>query len=108
MTVAAVTWRILTVVSTGKDETKCGKVKHSKHIRRRQQNLLTKIAWGYWPIMNATPSFQSRKCLITDEMLSNIVHRTSQCVLVIHPNFSHKSSAKLTDRIAIKVFIGMF
>jgi len=43
MVIAAVTLMLLTDVSTGKDETKCGKVKSSTHIRRRQRNLLTKF-----------------------------------------------------------------
>jgi len=57
--------------------------------------------------MNATTPFQVWKCLITDEMLGNFVHRTIQCILVIQPNFSLESSAELTDRIATKVFIGV-
>ena len=57
--------------------------------------------------MNATTPFQVWKCLITGEMLGNFVHRTSQCVLVIQLNFSDESSAEFTDRIAIKVFIGV-
>lgn len=66
-----------------------------------------KIAWGYWPSMKAAAPFQVWKCLITDEMLGNFVRRTSQCILVIQPNFGHESSAELTDRIAMEVFIGV-
>jgi hypothetical protein len=56
--------------------------------------------------MNATIPFQAWKCLITDEMLGNIVHRTIQYILVIQANFSRENSAEFRDRIAIKIFIG--
>lgn len=59
--------------------------------------------------MNATTPFQAWNCLITDEMLGNIVHRTSQYILVIHPNFRHKTTrnAEFRGRIAIRVFTGV-
>jgi len=47
--------------------------------------------------MNATTPFQVWKCLIMDEMLGNFVHRTSQCILVVQPNFRHESSAELNQ-----------
>jgi hypothetical protein len=41
------------------------------------------------------------------EILGKIVHRTSQFIPVIQPNFSHESNAELTDSIVIKAFIGV-
>jgi len=51
---------------------------------------------------NATMPFETWNCLITDEVVDNIVQHTNQYILIIHSNFSHKSDAKLTDKIEIK------
>ena len=57
--------------------------------------------------MNATTPFEAHKCLITDEILDNIVHCINQCILITQPNYSHKSDAELTDKNEIKAFIGL-
>jgi len=57
--------------------------------------------------MNITTPFEAQKCLITDEILDNIVHSTIQCILITQPNYSHESDAKLTDKTEIKAFIGL-
>jgi hypothetical protein len=49
---------------------------------------------------------EARKYLITDANLDNTVHRTNQCILIIQPNISRVSDAKLTDKIEIIAFIG--
>jgi hypothetical protein len=64
--IAAMKWTLLTAVVTGKDKTMFGKVKSSTPIRRRWQNIMTKITWCYWPRKEAW------NCLITDEIFNNI------------------------------------
>ena len=54
----------------------------------------------------ATP-FERWNCLITDEISDNIVQHTHLYILIIHPNFSSENHAKRTDKIEIKVFIGL-
>jgi len=57
--------------------------------------------------MNTTTPFEAQKCLITDEILDNIVHCTNQCILITQPNYRHESDAKLTDKTEIKAFFSL-
>jgi hypothetical protein len=43
MIIAAMKWTLLTAVIPGKDKTMWGTVKSSSHIRRRWQNIMTKL-----------------------------------------------------------------
>jgi hypothetical protein len=52
--------------------------------------------------------FETWNCLITEEVVDNIVQHTNQYILIIQPNFSHKCDAKLTDKIENKTFINLF
>lgn len=52
--------------------------------------------------------FEVQKCLITDEILDNIVHYTNQDILLTQPNFRDDSDVKLTThKTEIKAFIGI-
>jgi hypothetical protein len=43
MIIAALKWTLLTAVVIGQDKTKWGTIESSTHIRRRWQNILTKL-----------------------------------------------------------------
>jgi hypothetical protein len=81
----------------GKDKTKWGKVKGSTHIRRRRHNYPGCSAKQGKPLGSS-----KHGTLITDEMLDNIVQHTIQYIL-IQPNFSRASDAKLTDKFIQKL-----
>jgi hypothetical protein len=51
--------------------------------------------------------FKVWKSPITDEILHNIFQHTHQYILIVHPNYSHKSNAKLPDKTEMKAFIGI-
>jgi hypothetical protein len=57
--------------------------------------------------MNATTPFEVQKCLVTDEILDNIVHYTDVSSL-LNLTSETKSDVKLTtDKTDIKAFIGI-
>jgi hypothetical protein len=91
----------------GKDKTKWGKVKCTTHIRRRWQNILTKLPGFTGHARSATMPFEACNCFITDGILDNIVQRTNQYILIIQANFTRERDAKLTDNIEIEIFIGL-
>jgi hypothetical protein len=66
-----------------------------------------KITWGYWPTRKATTPFKAWNCIITDEILDNIVQHTNQYIPIMQPNFSREIDTKLTDKIEIKAFIAL-
>jgi hypothetical protein len=53
----------------------------------------------------AVTPFETGNCPITDGILGNIVRHTNNYIL-IRPNFSRSSDAKLTDKIELKALIG--
>jgi hypothetical protein len=57
---------------------------------------------------NATTPFEKWNCLITEEVVDNIVQHSNQYILIIQRNFSHEGNAKLTDKIENKTFIDLF
>jgi hypothetical protein len=59
MIIAAMKWTILRVLFIGKDKAKWGKVKRSTHIRRRWQNMLTKLSGVIGHERNATTPFEA-------------------------------------------------
>jgi hypothetical protein len=66
----------------GQDKTKRGNVKNTTHIQHRWQNILTKLPGVTGQARNATTSFEAWNCLITDEILDNIVQHTNQYILL--------------------------
>jgi hypothetical protein len=64
-----------------KDKTKCGKVRCTTHIRRRWQNILTKLSGFTGHARSATMPFEAPNCLTADEILDNIVQYTNQYIL---------------------------
>jgi hypothetical protein len=42
-------------------------------------------------------------CLITDKILDNIVQHKNQYILIIQPNFSRATDARLSDKTEIKL-----
>jgi len=72
MIIAAMKWTLLTVVVTGNDKTKWGKVKGSTHIRRRWQNIMKKLTGITGQGRNANTHFEAWNCLTTGEILDNI------------------------------------
>jgi hypothetical protein len=83
----------------GKDKTKWGKVKCTTHIRRRWQNILTKLRGFTGHARNATMPIEAWNCFITDDILDHIVQRTNRYILIIPATFSREKDAKLTDKI---------
>jgi hypothetical protein len=77
----------------GKDKTKCGKVKCNTHIRRRWQNILTKLPGFTGHAQNANTPFEAWNCLIADEILDNIVQHTNQYI-IIQP---HSAAKEMPD-----------
>jgi hypothetical protein len=104
MMIAAMKWTLRFI---GKDKAKWHKVKSTTHIRRRWQNILTKLPGFNGQARNTTRPFEAWNYLITDEILDYIVQRTNQYILIMQPNFSHKSSVKLPDKIEIKALLGV-
>jgi hypothetical protein len=92
--IAAMKWTLLKIVFIGKDKAKRGKVKNSTRTRRRWQNILTNLPGVIGEARNATTPFEAWNCLITDEILGNIVQHTNQYILIIQPNCSRESDAK--------------
>jgi hypothetical protein len=56
--------------------------------------ILTKLPGFIGEGRNATMPFETWKCLIT-EVVHNIFQHADQYILIIQPNFSHESDAKL-------------
>jgi hypothetical protein len=100
-------WMQITIVFNGKNKTKRGMVKSSTHLHCRRQNILTKLLGVIGQTKNATLPFDAWNCLITDEISDKTVQHTNQYIFIIHPNFSCKCDAKLTDTIEVKAFIGL-
>jgi hypothetical protein len=69
----------------GQDEV--GKVKRSRYIRRRWQNILRKLHRIIGQAGKTTTPFEAWNCLITDEILDNNTQHTNQYIL-IQPYFS--------------------
>jgi len=67
-----------------------------------------KTFWGYWPSREGHYALRNTEMSITDEILDNIFfqHR-NRYFLIIQPNFSQESDAKLADKIQINPFIGL-
>lgn len=63
-----------------------------------------KLPWVVSQEKKAAAPLDTWKCLITDEILDNIVQQVNQDIL-IQPNFSSESDAKLADEIDIKASI---
>jgi len=93
--IAATKWTLPIFVFLGKDKTKWGKVKCLTHIRRRWQNIPTNLLGVIGEAMNTTAPFGTSKCIITDEILGNIVQHTNQYILIVHLIFSCESDTKL-------------
>ena len=91
-------WMLLTVVVTGKDKAKWDKVKRCTHIRRRWQNILTKLPGVTGQARKATTPTEARSCLITGEKLDNVVQHTDRYIL-LQANLSRTCDAK-TEIIA--------
>jgi hypothetical protein len=60
----------------------------STHIRLTGKNIVTKLPRVIGQARNTTTPLEAWNCLITDEILDNIVHHTNQYILIIQPNFS--------------------
>ena len=87
----------------GKDKNKWHKVKSSTHIRRRWQNILTKLPGIIGQVRKATTPVETWNCLIADEILDNIVQHTNQYIFIIQTNFSCERDATLTGKIEINL-----
>jgi hypothetical protein len=103
MIIAAVKWTLLTTVFVGKNKTKWGKVKLLHTF-----DVYDKIFWqNYLGVFRqakkATMPFDAWKYLITGEISDNIF-RHSKLHILIQPNFSRASDAKLREQIEIKAF----
>jgi hypothetical protein len=104
--IAALKWTPLTTVFIGNNKTKWGKV-----IVLHTFDAYGKIFWqNYLGVMRqtrkATTPFEAWNYLITDEILDNIFLHTKRHIL-IQPNFSRASDAKLRGQIEIKAFFGL-
>jgi hypothetical protein len=87
----------------GKNKTKWGKVKLLHTF-----DVYGKIFWQSYPgvfrrTKETTTHFDAWRYLITDEISDNIFRR-SQWHILIQPNFSRASDAKLRGQIQIKAF----
>jgi len=60
---------------------------------------MTKLPGDTGQGKNANTPFEAWNCLITDEMFNNISQHTNQYILIIQPNLSSESDAKLTNKI---------
>jgi len=78
MVIAKINWRLLIVIFIGKDKTKQGKVKCSTYIPCRWQNILTKLPEVTGQARKATVPFETWNCLITNDILDNIVQHTNK------------------------------
>jgi hypothetical protein len=77
MVIAAMNWRLMLVIFIGKDKPKQGKVTCSTHIACRWQNVLTKLPELIRQARKATVPFEAWNCLITNDILDNIVQHTN-------------------------------
>jgi len=77
MVIAAMNCRLLIVIFIGKDKTKQGNVKCSTHIPCRWQNILIKLPKVIGQARKATVLFLTLNCLITNDILDNIVQHTN-------------------------------
>jgi hypothetical protein len=89
----------------GPDEVAWG-IKSSTHIRRRWQNILTKLYGVIGRSREASAPFEAWNCLVTDGILDNIVQHTNRYILIIRPNFSRESDGGLVEKNEMKAFIG--
>jgi hypothetical protein len=96
--ITTLNWKLLPVAFFGNEKTKLGKVKRFTHIRRRMQYILKEIPGVISQARKiATPS-EIWNCLITGEILDNVVQQVNQDIL-IQPNFSSESDAKLQTKL---------
>ena len=93
--IAEMTWTPLRNAFVGKNKTKWGMVKRSTHIGCRWQNIFTHLHEVIGQARKAITPLETRKCLVTDAILDNILQHTNQYILNIQPNFSRESDAKL-------------
>jgi hypothetical protein len=107
ITVAALKRTLLTLVSIGMDKTKRVEVNSSTRIRRRWQNILTKLPGVIGRARKATVSFEAWNYLITGKLSDKIFQHTNQYILIVQPTFCHDSDARLRDKIEIKAVIGL-
>jgi hypothetical protein len=98
---AAHKWTLLTVAFIGMVKTKWGEIKSYTHIRHRWKNILIKLPGIISQERKAITPFETGNCPITDGILGTIVQHTNHYIL-IPPNFSRTSDAKLTDKIELK------
>jgi hypothetical protein len=66
MIIVAMKWTLLIIVFSGKEKTKCGKVKRSTQIRCIGQNILTKVSGTIGQAEKAIMPFDTWNCLNTD------------------------------------------
>ena len=57
-------------------------------------------------LKQGTP-LEAWSCLITDDILDNIVHHTNQYIFVTQPNFGRERDVELTDKTELKACIGL-
>jgi hypothetical protein len=72
ITIAAVKWTLLTLVSVGRDKTKGCKVERYTCIWRRWHNILPKLPGVIGRARKASGPFESWKCLLTDKIPDKI------------------------------------
>ena len=68
---------------------------------------MTKLPEIIGQARNTTMPLEAWNCLITGEILDNILHHTNQYILIIQPNFSRERDANLTDKTELKACIGL-
>jgi len=82
MIMAAQKWTVLTVIFIVKDKPKWDSVKSCTHIRRRWQNILTKLDRVIGQARKVTTPSEAWNCIITDDNLCNIVQHTNRYILL--------------------------
>jgi hypothetical protein len=79
------TWTLLTNLFTGKNKTKCGKVKRFYTHSKQMAKYSDKINWGYWSNKESKYTLRNMELSIPGEVLDNIFHHTNHYIFIIQP-----------------------
>jgi hypothetical protein len=104
MMIAGMKWTLLTTVFIRKPI--WGKVKCSTHIRRRWQNILTKLP-GLLTKQGKPFCHSKHETVSLQTTFFITFFNQNQYFLIIRSNFSRESDAKLTDKIDTKAFTSL-
>ncbi|KAK9707917.1 Bromodomain extra-terminal - transcription regulation [Popillia japonica] len=92
----------------GKDKiSKWKKTKYTQRVKSRPQIIVVRLSGVVGPAKQAKTIAECWNCLISNDILENIVQYTTQYIETIRSKYSRERDSKYTDVTEIKAFIGV-